>query len=98
MNKVTIPGNKKTKAKTFKVGEVYLYQIGMDWVQYIGEVIEINDKQIIFESIFSKRIHRATVKQFNSITKTAQKETTKTNKRKIFEQFFFENFKRVYLT
>ena len=61
MNKVTIPGNKKTKAKTFKVGEVYLYQIGMDWVQYIGEVIEINDKQIIFESIFSKRIHRAPV-------------------------------------
>lgn len=98
MNKVTIPGNKKTKSKTFKVGEVYLYQIGMDWIQYIGKIIEINDKQIVFESIFSKKIHRASVKQFSSITKTAERATTKSNKRKLFEQIFFGNFKRSYLT
>lgn len=98
MNKVTIPGNKKTKAKTFKVGEYYLYEIGYNWVQSIGKVIEINDKQIVFETIFNKRINRASVKQFNSITKTAQKATLKPKKRMIFEQVFNENFRNAFLT
>lgn len=98
MNKVTIPGNKKTKAKTFKVGEYYLYEIGYNWVQSIGKVIEINEKQIVFETIFSKRINRASTKQFNSITKTARKATLKANKRMIFEQVFYGNFRNAYLT
>lgn len=99
MDKITIPGNKKTKPKTFKLGEIYLFQIGYDWVEQIGKVVEINDSQIVFESIFSKRINRATTKQFSSITKTAKKATLKHNKREIFDSIFkYENFKYAYST
>jgi hypothetical protein len=76
-NKVTIPGNKKTKSKQFKVGDIWIFRICLECMDVIARVKEIKNNQIIFENIVSKRINRASTKQFGIITRSAKKATRK---------------------
>ncbi|MFW6026442.1 MAG: hypothetical protein ACOCRX_08875 [Candidatus Woesearchaeota archaeon] len=97
-NEITIPGNKKTKSKKFKVGKFYRILPEWDHVPALVELVNIKDNQLIFETIFNRRIYRATTKQFSTMTKSAKSCSTKYMKEEIFDNIFkYERFKVYYI-
>lgn len=86
MDEVTIDAVKNAAAKTFRIGEIWAlpnYRSGTNW---IAVVEEITDRQIIFKTLATGKIIRATHKQFSEYTKFAEN-----NKKYIINYIFILN-------
>lgn len=101
MNKIEIPGNKKTKAKIFEVGKIYKFLLSSasyDNAPVIARLVDIKNNQIFFETVFSKKIFRASAKQHGLITKTAESINDDDVKNQIFDDIFIsETFNQYYV-
>ena len=88
----TIPGNQRTEAKTFKVGEVYLANRHSNYNTF-GEDVLIEITHILYGKIHWRDIFRGrtgyfTTKQFTSLSKYAQLVSSSEGKRMLIKYIF----------